>query len=177
MKESRENVQGGPMDPPPPPAATDLLRANDQLRQELATLKEVEQQVIHLNREVEDTQREVIFRLAEIVEARSRETGGHVTRVAELSHLLAIKSGLGPHETELLRAAAPMHDVGKVGIPDAILFNPGRLPPDDKPTRRASRYAVTCVDDVARTSSTTPRSVRSMGSVPKRPRKRRMPQK
>jgi len=125
VKDSRDSLQGRPADQARP--AEDLLRANEQLRRELALLKEVEQQVICLNREVEDTQREVIFRLAEIVEARSRETGGHVMRVAELSQLLALKCGLARRETELLRAAAPMHDVGKVGIPDAILFNPGRL--------------------------------------------------
>ena len=106
---------------------SELRRTNDQLRQELATLTEVEQQVVHLNREVEDSQREIIFRLAEIVEVRSRETGYHVMCVAELSHLLALKLGLSKPEAELVRAAAPMHDVGKVGIPDAILFNPGRL--------------------------------------------------
>lgn len=90
-------------------------------------LKEVEQQIIHLNHEVEGSQREIIFRLAEIIEARSHEAGGHVVHVAELSHLLGVKCGLGRGETDLLLAAAPMHDVGKVGIPDAILFNPGRL--------------------------------------------------
>ena len=125
MKDRRNSLQEGPEDPTC--GTRDLVRANAQLRRDLAMLKEVEQQVIHLNHEVEDTQREIIFRLAEIVEARSRETGGHVMRVAELSHLLALKSGLARGEAELLRAAAPMHDVGKVGIPDAILFNPGRL--------------------------------------------------
>lgn len=105
----------------------ELCSDNERMRQEIATLREIEQQVIGLNCEVEDTQREIIFRLAEIVEVRSRETGGHVMRVAELSQLLALKCGLAEGEAELLRASAPMHDVGKVGIPDAILFNPGRL--------------------------------------------------
>jgi len=105
----------------------ELRRRNAQLRRKLAAIEEVEPQIVQLNREVEDNQREIIFRLAEIVEVRSRETGGHVMRVAELSNLLAVKSGFGRREAELLRAAAPMHDIGKVGIPDAILFNPGRL--------------------------------------------------
>jgi len=105
----------------------ELCLANEQMRQEIASLREIEQQVTALNCEVEGTQREIIFRLAEIVEARSRETGGHVMRVAELSRLLALKCGLADGQAELLGASAPMHDVGKVGIPDAILFNPGRL--------------------------------------------------
>jgi response regulator RpfG family c-di-GMP phosphodiesterase len=54
------------------------------------------------------------------VETRSRETGSHVKRVAEYSKLLALKLGLSSKESEILRLASPLHDVGKVGIPDAI---------------------------------------------------------
>ena len=82
---------------------------------------------IALNKEIIDTQKEVIFTLGEVIESRSMETGNHVRRVAELSYLLALKAGLSESEAELLRMASPMHDVGKVGIPDAILLNPGKL--------------------------------------------------
>ena len=105
----------------------ELRRVNAELRQKLAMFEQAGHQVVDHNREIEDNQREIIFRLAEIVEVRSRETGGHVMRVAELSNLLALKCGLSGRDSELLRAAAPMHDIGKVGIPDVILFNPGRL--------------------------------------------------
>ncbi len=82
---------------------------------------------IDLNREIVDTQKEVIIMLGEVIETRSQETGNHVRRVAEVSHLLALKYGLGREEAELLRIASPMHDVGKVAIPDAVLMKPGKL--------------------------------------------------
>lgn len=80
-----------------------------------------------LNRAVEDTQREVVFALSEIAEARSRETGHHVKRVAEITKLLAVQSGLHEREAEILKLASPMHDIGKLAIPDAILNKPGKL--------------------------------------------------
>ncbi len=68
----------------------------------------------------------------EIAESRSKETGNHVKRVAEYSYLLAKKYGLPEVECELLRHAAPMHDIGKVAIPDAILNKPARLTPEER---------------------------------------------
>lgn len=109
----------------------ELQQANEQLQAELAERNDAHEQVDRLNQEVEDTQREIILKLAEIVEHRSKETGSHVMRVAKLSHLLASKCGLNPRQIELVGLAAPMHDVGKVGIPDAILLNPGRLSAED----------------------------------------------
>lgn len=84
-----------------------------------------------LNLEIEETQSEVIYTLGEIAEARSRETGRHVKRVAEYSRLLGKLIGLNDQEAEVLRLASPMHDVGKLGIPDAILNKPGRLTPSE----------------------------------------------
>jgi len=86
---------------------------------------------LNLNREIEETQREIIFTLGEFSEARSRETGNHVKRVAEYSGLLAQKAGLPPEEAELVKMASPMHDVGKLGIADAILNKPGQLSPEE----------------------------------------------
>ena len=78
-------------------------------------------------KEIEEIQKEIIFTMGSIGESRSKETGNHVRRVAEYSQLLAIKYGLSQEESEMLRQASPMHDIGKVGIPDAILNKPGRL--------------------------------------------------
>lgn len=77
--------------------------------------------------EIEETQREIIFRMGEIGESRSRETGNHVKRVAEYSYILARGIGLNEEEAELIKLASPMHDIGKVAIPDSILKKPGRL--------------------------------------------------
>jgi response regulator RpfG family c-di-GMP phosphodiesterase len=86
---------------------------------------------IYLNQEVEDTQKEILFTLGEVAEARSQETGHHVKRVAEMAKLLALRYGLSPEEAESLRLAAPIHDVGKLAIPDAILNKPGKLTTDE----------------------------------------------
>ncbi len=77
-----------------------------------------------LNKEIEDTQREVVFTMGAIGESRSKETGNHVKRVAEYSRLLAHYYGMDKAEAELLKQASPMHDIGKVAIPDAILNKP-----------------------------------------------------
>ena len=80
-----------------------------------------------LAQEVEDTQREVVFTMGAIAETRSKETGNHVKRVAEYSKILAIACGMKEEEAELLKQASPMHDIGKVAIPDAILNKPARF--------------------------------------------------
>ena len=80
-----------------------------------------------LAQEVSDTQREVIFTMGAVGESRSKETGNHVKRVAEYSKILALASGLSIEEAELLKQASPMHDIGKVAIPDAVLNKPGRF--------------------------------------------------
>lgn len=82
---------------------------------------------IFLTREIQDTQREVIEILGSVVETRSSETAYHVRRVAEFTSLLAQKAGLDEREAGLLKLASFMHDVGKIGVPDAILNKPGRL--------------------------------------------------
>lgn len=82
---------------------------------------------LSLSREIVNTQKEVILTLGEVVETRSKETANHVARVAEVCYLLAVKYGLDEDEADMLRLAAPMHDVGKIGIPEVILNKPGRL--------------------------------------------------
>ncbi|MGB3210440.1 MAG: HD domain-containing phosphohydrolase [Desulforhopalus sp.] len=83
--------------------------------------------VVSANREIINTQKEIVCIMGEIGETRSKETGYHVRRVAEYSRLLAIGSGLSTEEAELIHMASPMHDIGKVGIPDRILIKPGKL--------------------------------------------------
>lgn len=82
---------------------------------------------MYLNEELETTEKELIFTLGEISEARSRETGHHVKRVAEYSKILALSYGLSQKEAEMIRMASPMHDVGKLAIPDSILNKPAKL--------------------------------------------------
>jgi len=86
---------------------------------------------IYLNQEVEDTQKEILFTLGEVAEARSQETGHHVKRVAEIAKFLALCYGFSVEDAERLRLATPIHDVGKLAIPDAILNKPGKLTPEE----------------------------------------------
>ena len=88
-------------------------------------------EIYELNQEIEKTQKEVVLTMGAIGETRSKETGLHVKRVAEYSYLLAILAGLDEEEAKLLKQASPMHDIGKVGIPDSILNKPGKLTPEE----------------------------------------------
>jgi response regulator RpfG family c-di-GMP phosphodiesterase len=81
---------------------------------------------LDLNFEIIETQKEVIYTLGEVVENHSNETANHVKRVAEVSWLLAMKAGLGEERADILRMASPMHDIGKVGVPESILNMPGK---------------------------------------------------
>jgi len=84
-------------------------------------------QIQALNEEIQKTQREVIFTMGSICESRSQETGNHVKRVALYSKILAQHYGLREDECSLIKEASPMHDIGKIAIPDAILLKAGRL--------------------------------------------------
>lgn len=107
------------------------------------TIKHVEKQRADrierekLNAEIIESQKEIIWKLSELIEVKSQETGNHVRRVSEYCRLLALHSGLGPEEADVLRLAAPMHDIGKVAIPDAILHKPGKLTDEEWVVMRA----------------------------------------
>jgi response regulator RpfG family c-di-GMP phosphodiesterase len=76
---------------------------------------------------VVERERETVLRLCKAAEFRDPETGAHILRMAHYSALIAARLGLSKDDQQLLLEAAPMHDVGKVGIPDKILLKPGRL--------------------------------------------------
>ncbi len=86
---------------------------------------------IELYQENQDTQKEIIYSVCDLAESRSKETGNHVKRVALYSKLLAKKYGLSDDECEELFYASPLHDIGKVAIPDSILNKPGPLDPEE----------------------------------------------
>lgn len=74
-----------------------------------------------------ETEYEISIRLGRASEFRDLETGGHIKRMSHYSKLLAQLHGLSKEECELILYAAPLHDIGKVGIPDSILLKPGRF--------------------------------------------------
>lgn len=85
-----------------------------------------------LSHEIEDTQRDIIYTLADVIESRAPDTGNHIHRMAEYSWLLAKEMGLTDEESEIIRAASPMHDAGKVAIPDSILNKNGPLDTEER---------------------------------------------
>jgi putative two-component system response regulator len=76
-------------------------------------------------------ERETINRLSRAAEFRDNETGMHIVRMGRFAQVLGRAVGLGEDEAEVLLLAAPMHDIGKVATPDAILLKPGKLTPDE----------------------------------------------
>ena len=86
---------------------------------------------IRLNEVIADNQREIIYRIGELVETRSKESGLHVKRVALYTELFCQLLGMSEEQSELIKRASPLHDIGKVGIPDAILHKPGKLTPEE----------------------------------------------
>lgn len=103
-----------------------ILDLNGQIVEYMSIRFEVSD-LINLQKEIEDTQKEVVYTMGAIGESRSKETGNHVKRVAEYSKVLAKLYGMDEDKAEMLRQASPMHDIGKVAIPDAILNKPGKL--------------------------------------------------
>jgi len=77
--------------------------------------------------EIRDRERELIFRISRAAEFRDPETGAHIQRMAHYSQIIARGLDLDAATQKLILEAAPMHDVGKIGIPDYILLKPGKL--------------------------------------------------
>lgn len=113
-----------------------LLRIRNHLRTRYLHLH-MEAQVNARLHEVEQGQIESLERLAQAAELRDDDTGQHIRRVGSLAARLAAELGFAPERVELIRQAAPLHDVGKIGIPDAILKKPGRLTPDEMAIMRS----------------------------------------
>lgn len=104
----------------------------DEVGNLMSNLNHMAYEISNLNHDIVETQKEIIFMMGAIGESRSKETGNHVRRVAEYSKILAVEYGLSETDSEILKLASPMHDIGKVAIPDSILNKPGSLTPDER---------------------------------------------
>jgi putative two-component system response regulator len=89
--------------------------------------RELEERVRERTAELEASQLELLQRLAAAGEYRDDDTGQHTYRVANVAIILARTAGQGAEDVDLIGRAAPLHDLGKIGIPDAVLLKPGRL--------------------------------------------------
>ena len=80
-----------------------------------------------LNTMVADTQREIIITFGEVIEKHFDDTNAHIMRISNMMYEFALIKGFSYQESELMKVASTMHDIGKIGIPDAIIMKPGKL--------------------------------------------------
>ncbi|OSM04986.1 response regulator [Magnetofaba australis] len=99
----------------------------------------LEQRVRERTEELQNTQLEVVRRLGMASEYKDNETGLHIVRMSQYAEAIAREAGMSPGECELLLNASPMHDIGKLGIPDGILQKPGKL--DDAEWAKMRQHA------------------------------------
>ena len=114
-----------------------MLEVRMLYRQERWQSRLLESKVREGTEELRHTQLEIIRRLGRAGEYRDNETGNHVIRMSAFSQCLAHAVGLSDQMSELILHASPMHDVGKIGIPDSILLKPDRLDPDEMEIMRS----------------------------------------
>lgn len=127
----RLGAKGCLLKPFVPDEVRSLININASCRQyrfELENHKETfrikaEEQTQELN----ESKIEIIHRLARAAEFKDDDTGEHVWRMSEYAHAMALSAGIDKIECDLLYKAAPMHDIGKIGIPDRVLLKPGKL--------------------------------------------------
>ncbi len=135
--------------PPPEPSAADQLKkyaddlvrvyqsekekrkelqtANEQLVKFADDLNKTFSELKSTHQELQEAYLDTIHRLVLAAEYKDEDTGDHIVRMSRYSALLAEKLGMSDKEVQNIRYAAPMHDVGKIGIPDNILMKPGKL--------------------------------------------------
>ena len=119
MSEVVDETQGfsvGAVDYIAKPVSPAIVRARVRTHLSLVNVKELH-----------ETRMQIIQRLGRAAEYKDNETGLHVIRMSHYSRCLALAAGLGTEHAEGLLTAAPMHDIGKIGIPDRILLKPGKL--------------------------------------------------
>lgn len=106
-------------------------RARRSAPVDVEKLKRAVMDLEEVNRQIRESQIELILNLAIAAEYKDPDTGNHILRISDYSAELGKAVGLRSDELEILRYASPMHDIGKIGIPDRILQKPGKLDPDE----------------------------------------------
>lgn len=103
------------------------LSLNNQKRLLEQQVSERTAELHKTNRELEETRHEIIRRLGRAAEYKDNETGNHILRMSKVCNIIAEGLGLKESECKIILNASPMHDIGKIGIPDKILLKPGKL--------------------------------------------------
>ena len=108
-----------------------LELANKQLYQYAEDLKKTHEELKSTLDELQESHLDTIHRLVLAAEYKDDATYGHIIRIGKICELIGNKMGLPKKTVEILLYAAPMHDIGKIGIPDSILMKPGKLDPPE----------------------------------------------
>lgn len=112
-----------------------MKQKSDEIRKyqsELAAMVEERTQALHTAlAELRESNLDMVYRLAAAAESKDPETAAHLLRMSNYCALLAAKLGLPPDEVDIILHASPLHDIGKIAIPDAILMKPGPLDEDE----------------------------------------------
>lgn len=144
LSEIADETQGfelGAVDYITKPVSAPIVKARVKTHLALYNQKRLlEQEVKQRTRQLEDTRFEIIRRLGRAAEYKDNETGLHVVRMSQFARLLAIKLGLPSTFCDILYNAAPMHDIGKIGIPDSVLKKPTKL--DEEEWRIMQQHVV-----------------------------------
>jgi len=105
---------------------------DERVIQALASQAAVAVKNAQLSRELREAHLDTILRLSVAAEYRDYDTAGHIRRISDHCALLGQNTGMDEEVVEILRYTSPMHDVGKIGVPDAILLKPGKLTPEER---------------------------------------------
>lgn len=134
-KETEDIVHGfkvGGIDYVPKPFQQEEVCSRVRTHLELRELqKNLEQKVKERTQQLNESRLEIVGRLGKAAEYKDNETGMHVIRMSRFSELLARELGKDDHYCEMILNASPMHDIGKIGIPDRVLLKPGKLDHDE----------------------------------------------
>lgn len=128
VEDERIGLETGAVDYITKPISPPIVKA--RVRTHLALYdqsRELERMVRQRTHELMTTRQQIIRRLGRAAEFKDNETGNHVLRMSHYARLIAEQYGLGIEATSILFNTAPMHDIGKIGIPDSILLKPGKL--------------------------------------------------
>ena len=112
-------------------------RLEEMVRSRTQELWDAIAELEHVKEDLRTSREETVHRLSIAAELKDDETPRHIERMSRYCALLSVRSGADEEQAELVRVASIMHDVGKIGIPDAILMKPGRLTPEERLTMQA----------------------------------------
>lgn len=113
-----------------------LLNLREHCETTRRSARSLEQRMLLGLQEIEQRERELLYRLTRATESRDNATGAHLERMARYTGLIAEALGLPDEQVSMLEAAAPLHDIGKIAVPDAILNKPGPLLPEEQAVMR-----------------------------------------